>query len=137
MIFIYCTKTLFDYNNSLEHCRVANVTMWDPHVLIKNLVNLVIDCPVCKGIVHPKRSKNRSKSYEGPPKLYGLKEDVLLITRVYRCDRGHQVVAHDPGTLSQIYSFLIEPFLRFHKGGIIRELYRIYNFPCRYWNNTI
>ena len=104
----------------LKHCRVVNVTLWDPQVLIKNLV---IYPPVCKGIVHPIRWKGGSKSYEGPRKLYGLKEDVLLISRVYRCDKGHQVLAHDPGILSQTHSFLIEPLLLFHKGGIIRELY--------------
>ena len=87
-------------------------------MLIKNLV---IFCPVCKGIVHPIRWKDGSKSYEGPRKFCGLKEDVLLISRVYRCDRGHQVLAHDPGILSQTHSFLIEPFLLLHKGGIIRE----------------
>ena len=118
--FIYRAKALFDYNNLLENCRAVNVTVWDPQVLIKNLV---IYCPVCKGIVHPIRWKDGSKSYEGPRKLYGLKEGVLLISRVYRCDKGHQVLAHDSGILSQTHSFLIEPLLLFHKGGIIRELY--------------
>ena len=28
--FKYRAKNLFDYNNSLEHCRVTNVTVWDP-----------------------------------------------------------------------------------------------------------
>ena len=87
--FIYRAKTQFDYNNLLEHCRVSNVTVWDLQVLIKNLV---IFCP---------EWKDGSKSYEGLQKLYGLKEDVLLISRVYRCDKGHQVLAHDPGILSQ------------------------------------
>ena len=96
--FIYRAKTQFDYNNLLEHCCVSNVTVWDLQVLIKNLV---IFCPECKGIVHPIWWKDGSKSYEGLQKLYGLKEDVLLISRVYRCDKGHQVLAHDPGILSQ------------------------------------
>ena len=81
--FIYRAKTLFNYNNLLEHCRVVNVALWDPQVLIKNLV---IYCPVCKGIVHPIQWKDGSKSYEGPRKLYGLKEDVLLISPTYRRD---------------------------------------------------
>ena len=102
--FIYYAKILFDYNNLLKHCRVVNVTLWDLQVLIKNLV---IYPPVCKGIVHPVRWKDGSKSYEVPRKLYDLKEDVLLISRVYRCDKGHQVLAHDPGILSQTHSFLI------------------------------
>ena len=96
--FIYRATTLPDYNNLLEHCRVVNVTAWDPQMLIKNLV---VYCHVCKGIVHPIRWKDGSKSYEWPRKLYSLKEDVLLISRVYRCDKGHQVLAHDPGILSQ------------------------------------
>ena len=116
--FIYRAKTVFDNNNLLEHCRVVNVTLWDPQVLIKNLI---IFCPARKVIVHPIRWKDGSKSYEGPRKFYGLKEDLLLISRVYRSDRGHQVLAHDPGILSQTHSFLIEPFLLLHKGGIIRE----------------
>ena len=109
--FIYRAKTLFDCNNTLEHCRITIVTVWDPQVLIKSLV---IYCPVCKGTVRPIRWKDGSKIYEGPRKLYGLKEDVLLI---------YQVLAHDPDILSQTHSFLTEPFLFFHKGGIIRELY--------------
>ena len=46
---------------------------------------------------------------------------MLFISRVYRCDKVHQALAHDPDILSQTL-LLTELFLLFHKDGI-RELY--------------
>ena len=118
--FIYRARNVYDCSNLLPNINVTNVIVWDPQILIKNLS---IYCPICKGFVHPIRWKDGTKRYEGPRKLYGLKENVLLISRVYRCEKGHQILAHDPEVLSQSNSILMEPFLLFHKGGITRELY--------------
>ena len=47
---------------------------------------------------------------------------VLLVGRVYRCTKGHEVLGYHPGVLEQIPVQSLIPFELWHKTGFTREL---------------
>ena len=69
------------------------------------------------------RWKDGRTKCDEPRRLYGLTNNVLLVSRVYVCDRKHQIIAHDPYVLSQVKGILPIPFVLFHKAGVTRELH--------------
>ena len=101
-----------------EYYFIRDIILWDP-------ITLVIDdasklyCPSCSldSDLKPSRWADglHSSSYK-PRELYGLCQDTLLISRIYRCSSAnHRILAHDPGVLTQTCSQIQEPFILFHK----------------------
>ena len=58
--------------------------------------------------------------------FFGLRNDVLLVGRVYFCRNKHQILSHDQGILSQVKADFQLPFVLFHKSGVTRELCRFF-----------
>ena len=103
---------------------MPDVLLWDPLAYFPELILL---CPTCESnsvqeILHPIRWKDGSTDYDQPRLLYGLRNDVLLVGRVYLCRNKHQILSHDQGILSQVKSGFQLPFVLFHKSGVTREL---------------
>ena len=93
---------------------VSDVLVWDP---LSHFPDKILLCPSCndKNIqeaLHPIRWKDGSNDYDQPRLLYGLRNDVLLVGRVYLCRNKHQILSHDPGILCQIKNIFYRP-LRF------------------------
>ena len=76
--------------------------------------------------LNPIRWKDGRKDYDQPCLLYGLRNDVLLVGRVYLCRNKHQILSHDQGILCQLRADFQPPFLLFHKIGVTRELFRFF-----------
>ena len=88
-------------------------------------------CPSCSDqsvleYVRPIRWKDGKNVHDQPRLLYGLRSDVVLVSRVYLCKNKHQTLAHDPGIISQIPRDFHPPFVLFHKSGVTRELFRYF-----------
>ncbi|XP_067025755.1 uncharacterized protein [Acropora muricata] len=105
---------------------LPDVLVWDP---LSHFSDKILLCPSCndKNIheaLHPIRWKDGSNDYDQPRLLYGLRNDVLLVGRVYLCSSKHQILIHDPGILCQTKENFLLPFTLFHKSGVTRELCR-------------
>ena len=77
---------------------------------------LVLRCPSCEeqGLfeqLHPIWWKDSSRTYDQRRQLYGLRNDVLLVSRVYLCKNKHQILSYDSGIICQLnWNFLLRLF---------------------------
>ena len=88
--------------DSCEAFLVPDILFWDPTFYFPGVTLL---CPSCEeqGLfeeVHPIRWKDGSRTHDQPRHLYGLRNDVLLVSRVYLCRNEHQILSHDPGIIA-------------------------------------
>ena len=108
----------------LKNILVHDVILWDP---LSVSSNLTLWCPNCQEYAEVNQSLKTSRWKDGRTKcdelhrLYGLTNNVLLVSRVYVCDRRHLLIVHDPSILSQ--GILHIPFVLFHKAGVMTELH--------------
>ena len=111
---------------SCESFLVPDVILWDS---MSFFPDRIIFCPSCneqgvKEDLHPIRWIDGSKTYEQPRLLYGLRNDVLLVSRVYLCKNKHQIISHDSRILSQLQDDFNPPFVLFHRAGVTKELFQ-------------
>ena len=109
-----------------EEHTVDDVIIWDPLTASSNLALWCPFCAECSGLNRPLKAtrwKDGKTTCDQPRRLYGLTNNALLVSRVYVCDQRHQIIAHDPGVLSQVQGVFFIPFLLFYKVGITRELH--------------
>lgn len=111
---------------SCEAFLVPDILFWDPTFYFPECALL---CPSCEeqGLfeqLHPIRWKDGSRTYDQPRQLYGLRNDVLLVSRVYLCKNKHQILSHDSGIISQVKDKYIPPFVLCHKVGVTREMFQ-------------
>ena len=112
--------------NTCEGFLVPDILFWDPTLYFSGLV---LRCPSCEeqGLfeqLHPIRWKDGSRTYDQPRQLYGLRNDVLLVSRVYLCKNKHQILSHDSGIICQIKGEFLPPFVLCHKVGVTREMFQ-------------
>lgn len=69
----------------------------------------------------PKRWKNGLSEKDSPRKIYGKDSTVLLVSRVYVCCEGHEIIAHDPSIVDKLPPENV-PFYLSHKSGVTRDL---------------
>ena len=105
---------------------VHDIILWDPLSVSSNITLCCPNCLEYSGMNQSLRAirwKDGRTKCDEPRRLYGLTNNVLLVSRVYVCDRKHQIIAHDPYVLSQVKGILRIPFVLFHKAGVTRELH--------------
>lgn len=107
---------------------IPDIVLWEP---LAYFTHLSLFCPSCAEIgvqesLRPIRWKDGSTTNDQPRLLYGLRNDVLLVGRVYLCKNKHQILSHDNGILSQIDDQFPPPFVLFHKTGVTRELFQFF-----------
>ena len=112
--------------DSCEAFLVPDILFWDPTFYFPGVTLL---CPSCEdqGLfeeVHPIRWKDGSRTYDQPRHLYGLRNDVLLVSRVYLCRNKHQILSHDPGIITQIKAEFLPPIVLCNKVGVTREMFQ-------------
>lgn len=83
---------------------VPDILLWDP---LTYFPEVILFCPSCleKNVqehLHPIRCKDGSNDYDHPWLLFGLRNDTLLVGRVYLCRNKHQILSHDQSVLSQV-----------------------------------
>jgi hypothetical protein len=89
-------------------------------------------CPVCaEGAVHssllaPIGWLDGSSDNAQPRKIHDSHGITLLVSRVYRCSYGHDILGHDPLILKNLPQPMI-PFLLWHKTGVMKQL--VDDFP--------
>lgn len=74
---------------------VPDILLWDAQLHFPEQVRF---CPSCdeknaQEPLKPIRWKDGGKDYDQPRLLYGLRNDVLLVGRVYLCRNKHQILA--------------------------------------------
>lgn len=102
------------------------VIVWDPLLQFPNVFNGQILCNKechsnCCAPLIPKRWKNGQSEKDAPRHLYGKECFVLLVSRVYICGDGHEILAHDPWIVDKIPLESV-PFYLSHKSGVTRKL---------------
>lgn len=107
---------------------VPDVPLWEP---LAYFPELTLFCPSCaeqnvQEILHRIRWKDGNTSYDQPRLLYGLRNAVLLVSRVYLCKNRHRIISHDHGILSQVKRDFPSPFVLFHKSGVTREMFQFF-----------
>ena len=107
---------------------VPDILLWDP---LLHFPELVLLCPSCdekntQETFNPICWKDRRKDYDQPRLPYGLRNNVLLVGRVYLCRNKQQIRSHDQGILCQLRADFHPPFILFHKIGVTRELFQFF-----------
>ena len=103
------------------NCEIEN-DLNQPNIMIYNPQSFV---PIC--LKHQERlfltdcwTSGRDSSTK-PRLLYGISKNTLLISRIYRCDRGcGTILGHDESILNQAPSEI--PFVLFHRSEILKNL---------------
>ena len=80
--------------NSPSAFLIPDILLWDPQL---HFPELILICPSCnenniEETLHPIRWRDGRNYYDQPRLLYGLRNDVLLVSRVYRCKNKHQIL---------------------------------------------
>ena len=114
--------TITDYNPMTFLC--PDILLWSPLEQFQ-LTNL--QCPVCASagitgaVLSPSRWQCGTSERTQPRKILSPKGVVLLVSRVYKCTHGHEIIGHDPDIISCITPWVI-PFHLWHKTGVIKDL---------------
>lgn len=104
---------------------LPKIILWDPlNQLYCFRGNMF--CPHddhCEGrsVLYPLKWKDGRTDRDMPRQLYGTNGPVLLVSRVYRCSLGHEIVGHDARLLESIPPG-DETFYLSHKMGITSDL---------------
>ena len=122
---VYRQNTVAKHGLTAADYIQKDVIVWDPLILYPHLV---LKCPSCideSQILKPHGWKDGKDSYNSPRTLQDVKKEVFLVSRVYRCNKFHSVIAHDAAITEQVRHVAEMPFLLFHKTGITRELFHL------------
>ena len=119
------TSSLKQPINSAEYL-LPPVIVWDPLLQFPNIFCHQFYCSkdshsTCCVPLIPKRWKNGLSEKDAPRKLYGKNCTVLLVSRVYVCCKGHEIIAHDPCIVDKIVPENV-PFYLSHKSGVTLDL---------------
>lgn len=103
------------------------ILIWSPIEQWRSIMTHQPVCPVCaEGAVHgsllaPYRWLDGSSDNAQPRKIHDSHGIMLLVSRVYRCSSGHEILGHDPFILKKLPQALV-PFLLWHKTGVTKQL---------------
>lgn len=104
-----------------------DILLWSPLEQYQNLLTEEVQCPVCasSGIqriqLSPSRWQQGTSERTQPRKIHTSRSIVLLVSRVYKCSQGHEILGHDPSIIDCIPPWLV-PFLLWHKTGVTKQL---------------
>ena len=107
------------------HYLRPTLILWDP-VSQRTLQNGLVICRRCDvaGIcLRPTQWKDGRNERNVPRLLFARNGITYLVSRVYRCCNGHEIVAHDNSILRSFPSKEQLPFLLSHISGITRDFY--------------
>ena len=93
--------------------------IWDPFQQQQHCFNY--EHGNLSSILTPCKWKDGKSERDMPRQIYCVNVPVLLVSRVYRCTRGHEIGGHDPRLLERIPSGDIKFHLG-HKLGFTAEL---------------
>lgn len=83
-------------------------------------------CPKCSTVseahLRPVRWQDGANPQSSPRKVHGIDGPVLLVGRVYKCTRGHEVLSYHPEILSQVPVQEAIPFALWHRTGFTSDL---------------
>ena len=108
------------------HYLRPTLILWDP-VSHRTLQNGIFHCPRCDVAdvcLRPAHWKDGGNERNAPRLLFTRNGVTYLVSRVYRCCNGHEIVAHDNAILQSFPCKEHLPFLLSHISGITRELYK-------------
>ena len=121
-MLIHSPPTVGDPLTPLSYL-VPPVLLWSPQ---EQFIATSFSCPACttpsNSHLFPSGWRDGTSERLIPRRIHGIHSTVLLVTRMYKCQRGHEVLGYDPGVLSQVPSHGMIPFRLWHKTGATREL---------------
>ena len=98
-----------------------DILIWSPLEQLHDLLKDGLTCPKCDGEKNPLSHGGWKDGQHGktsePRRIYATSGIILLVGRVYRCSKGHEVAGYHPGVLTQIPIQSYIPFRLWHKTG--------------------
>lgn len=84
-------------------------------------------CPKCNSTDLPAplraiRWQDGRNPQSAPRKIHGINGPILLVGRVYKCPKGHEVLGYHPGLMNQVPVQEIVPFALWHRTGFTCDL---------------
>lgn len=83
-------------------------------------------CPKCnvtdKVALKPVRWQDGNSPQVAPRKIHGINGPILLVGRVYRCCKGHDILSYHPDIISQVPVQEAIPFVLWHRTGFTCDL---------------
>ena len=110
------------------------VLLWNP--LLSYEKHVKITCPECGSLrVQVKYWNDGSCPSRQPRMLHTLDNIVLLISSVYKCDKGHECLSHDARILALFPPEIEIPFVLLHRTGFTTEFVEMCSSFVRYGMN--
>ena len=98
------------------------VILWNPLLTHPLMVKPQLSfCLTCKEKFTSTTWNDGSSPTKEPRKLHSMTNQVLLVSAVYTCKRGHKLLAHDAFIL-KLFPPVMIPFVLLHKTGFTRDL---------------
>ena len=120
------SPTITENSDNAVQMLCPRILLWSPLEQFQSFLLSVVVCAVCKaagnnsGLI-PSRWQDGSSERHQPRKIHDSRGIVLLVSRVYKCVRGHEILGHDPSVLLCVPKHL-QPFLLWHKTGVTKQL---------------
>ena len=98
------------------------VIIWNPLITYPLIVKShLVSCMTCKEKITSTSWNDGSSPTRQPRTLHSIKDTVLLVSAVYSCQKGHELLAHDECVLKLFPSQIMIPFILLHKTGFTKD----------------
>ena len=100
------------------------VMIWSPLEQFHSQLVSGFLCPTCEDAqpLQPHGWRDGSKERLEPRKIHGMGGTILLVGRIYKCSKGHEIVGYNPKILEQIpLQHMAVPFCLWHRTGFSRQ----------------
>ena len=107
---------------------LPEVILWEPASQYPCVFPSGIACPFseCNKVLNMHHWNIGQNECSQPRLVHSASKPILLVSGVYRCKNGHQILSHDPRLLQLFSSHHTFPFILTHKSAFVSELVRLY-----------
>jgi hypothetical protein len=106
---------------------LSEVMLWEPASQYPCIFPGGISCPFsdCNEVLNIHHWNIGQNECSQPRLIHSASKPVLLVSVVYRCKNGHQILSHDTRLLQLFNSHHTFPFVLTHKSAFLSELVRL------------
>ena len=106
---------------------LPEVILWEPASQYPCIFPSGIACPFseCNEVLNMHHWNVGQNECSQPRLVHSASKPILLVSGVYRCKNGHQILSHDPRLLQLFSSPHTFPFILTHKSAFVSELVRL------------
>ena len=108
---------------------IPPIIFWSP---LEMYPNVEVICNICNEELSPMEwTASTHSSINAIRTIHGVHSPTLLVSRMYKCNKKHVIIAHNASILNKIPSETMMPFQLSHKSGFTNEFAMfIYEFAA-------